>query len=126
MARSPIVLVVTSWDPNIQEAITDWLTGKKLHKSHARVSLRGSVKDRESVMKHIRFALDQYQLKEIHLINAEGDVAYADRKFTNAEQEREAHLNDLRNTRAAIRAELPKSKIFLYYISTKGVVEEID
>lgn len=125
MARTQIVLVASSSDPRYQEFIHQWLVRKKLYGNHIRVAIRGSVKDRETIMKHIRAAHVGYKLSEVHLLNVEDDPAYEDRKFSNRVIEKEAHVNDLKNTRAAIAAELPKLPVFLYYIDRKGTVEKV-
>lgn len=125
MLKTSIALVGSSSDPRYQEFIHQWLDRKKLYGNHIRVAIRGSVKDRETIMKHIRSAHAGYRLTEVHLFNVEDDPAYEDRKFPSRSIEKEAHVNDLNNTKAAIHAELPKLKIFLYYIDRKGTIEKI-
>jgi hypothetical protein len=125
MQKTSIALVASSSDPRYQEFIHQWLDRKKLYGNHIRVAIRGSVKDRETIMKHVRAAHSAYRLTEVHLMNVEDDPAYEDRKFANRSIEKEAHVNDLNNTRAAINAELPKLKVFLYYIDRKGTIEKI-
>lgn len=125
MALKAKALVATTSDPRYQETIHKWLVSKKLYGEHVRVSLAGCVKDRESLMKNVRFAIKFFGIKEAYLLNSRGDFAYADRKFANAELEKEAHQNDLRNTKAAIHAELPKLIVHLLFISKDQKVEEI-
>lgn len=125
MAQKAKALVGTTSDPRYQETIHKWLLSKKLYDDHVRVSLAGCVKDRESLMKNVRFASKYFDVKDIYLFNAENDHAYADRKFTDSTLEREAHQNDLRNTKAALRAELPKLAVHLFFISKNQKIEEI-
>lgn len=125
MAQKAKALVATTSDPRYQEAIHKWLLSKKLYGSHVRVSLAGCVKDRETLMKNVRFAARNFSVKDIYLLSAQNDLAYADRKFSDAALEKEAHQNDLRNTKAAIHAELPKLDVHCFFISKNQKIEEI-
>ena len=125
MALKAKALVATTSDPRYQGTIHKWLVSKKLYDDHVRVSLAGCVKDREALMKNVRFAVKNFGVKQIFLLNSEGDLAYADRKFSDSTMEKEAHQNDLRNTKAALRAELPKLDVHPFFISKKQKIEEI-
>lgn len=125
MGKKVTALVATTSDPRYQETIHQWLVRTKLYGEHIRLSLFGCVKDRETLMKTLRLSKKYFGISQIHLINAYGDIAYADRKFPSADIEKEAHLNDLRNTKAAIHAELSSLSVHLYYISKGGTIERV-
>lgn len=125
MARKVQTLVATSSDPRYQETIQKWVVSQKLSDKHVRIALAGCVKDRESLMKNIRAAHAQWSVTDLYLISSEGDPAYADRKFADAESEFEAHCNDLRNTQAAIHAELPDLTSNILFITKKQEVKKI-
>lgn len=120
-----IALVATSSDPRYQETIDKWLKTNHLYGEHVRVSVAGSVKDRETLMKNIRFAKKYFEITKIFLINTQGDMAYADRNFTSDDMEQEANRNDLMNTKAAINAELPDLDVQTLFISSKHTVEKV-
>lgn len=119
------VFIATSWDPRYQQSINEWITKNKFNGKHVRVSIAGCVKDRETLMKSLRSAVSAYGIKEVYLVNCEDDAAYSARKFTSSQLEKEAHVNDLHNTQAAIHAELPKLKTNLYFINKKLKLELI-
>lgn len=125
MKRTIISLVATSSDPRFQESIQAWIVKQKLASAHVRVAIRGCVKDRETLLKQLRASFKDHHFRDIRLVNVEGDPAYADRQFANKELEHEANCNDLRNTKAAIHAELPKLVVKLYYMEKSGAVEVI-
>lgn len=118
-------LVATSSDPRYQETIVNWLAAKKLSRDHVRVAVAGCVKDREAIMKNIRYANKFFGINQVYLINTGDDPAYVDRKFSDSQMEREAHRNDLKNTRAAILAEMPKMSINLIFIDQEKNIEEL-
>lgn len=125
MALKAKALVATTSDPRYQETIHKWLLSKKFYGQHVRVSLAGCVKDRESLMKNVRFSTKFFGISDVYLMNSQGDLAYADRKFSSPQLEKEAHQNDLRNTKAALRAELPQLAVHLFFISKTQKIEEI-
>ena len=125
MSQKASVLIATSSDPRYQQAIHDWILKMKLYGKHIRLSISGCVKDRETLMKNIRNAVTCYDVKDLYLINVENDPAYANRKFASSQMEKEAHVNDLHNTQAAIKAEMPKLKTYLYFINKKLDLELI-
>ncbi len=126
MKRKMVAFVATSSDPNYQDVIQKWIVKQKLGDSHVRVSIRGCVKDRETLLKQLRASYKDHHFAKMYLFNAEGDIAYAERKFASRDLEREAQRNDLRNTKAAINAELPKLQVALYYMTKSGAVEPVN
>lgn len=125
MTRKVQTLVATSSDPRYQETIQKWVVSQKFSNKHVRVSTAGCVKDRESLMKNIRAARSQWGIANIYLISSEDDPAYAERKFADAQSEFEAHCNDLRNTQAAIHAELPTLIVNTLFITKKQEIKKI-
>lgn len=119
-------LVATSSDPGIQEFIHQWLVKQQLYGEHVRLANIGSVKDRETLMKNIRFARKHFDISVVYLINCQKDVAYVDRNFASVEVEKEAHRNDLRNTKAAIKAEFPQLDVHTFYLNRQHVISEVD
>src|SRR3989344_2223139 len=100
-ARS-LSLIATCSEPELQQEVHQWLNQKKLYGSHHRVSVFGSVKNRETLMGQVRTTAQSGLLRRIFLFSHLGCTAYQDRNFANEELEREALVNDLNNTAAAI------------------------
>lgn len=91
-----------------------------------RISIFGGVKNREVLMGQLRAILSPLKLKDVHLVSHEGCLAYAARKFGSKDLEREALMNDLRNTRAAVMAEMPKLKVKTFIQAKNGKVSEVE
>lgn len=91
-----------------------------------RVSIFGGVKNREVLMGQIRAILSPLKLAEVHLVSHEGCLAYAARKFGSQDLEKDALMNDLRNTRAAIMAETPKLKVKAFILTKNKKIIEVE
>lgn len=77
-------------------------------------------------MGQLRTILSPLKLQNVNLVSHQGCLAYAARKFPNRNLEREALENDLRNTRAAIIAEMPKLKVKTFILTGKKRLEEVE
>lgn len=91
-----------------------------------RISIFGGVKNREVLMGQIRAILNPLKLAEVHLVSHEGCLAYAARKFGSHDLEKDALMNDLRNTRAAVMAEMPKLKVKTFIQTKNGKISEVE
>ena len=118
-------LVATCMDLRFQQVIHEWLEENKLYGKHDRVAMEGCVKDRETLMSQVRTSVEFHDTREIYLFNHEDCGAYKNREFANKALEKEAHENDLKNTKAALKAEFPQLKINTYFISLNGKIDEV-
>lgn len=125
MSAKAQALVAGCIDLRFQEVIHNWLTKNKLSGKHDRVSIAGCVKNRELLMNQIRISTELHSAREIYLFNHQDCGAYKDRGFTNKNMEREVHENDLRNTKAAIKAEFPKLKVRIFFITIDQKINEV-
>ncbi len=118
-----VVGCVEQW---AQKPTADFLAKKKDGLERVRMSIFGGVKNREVLMGQLRTTLNPLKVKEVNLISHEGCGAYIARKFANKSAEREALENDLRNTRAAIMAEMPKLKVKIFILTKKPEILEVE
>lgn len=118
-------LVATCMDLRFQQVVHEWLEKNKLYGKHDRVAMAGCVKDREILMSQVRTSVKLHGTQKIYLFNHEDCGAYEDRGFANKALEKEAHGNDLKNTKAALKAEFPQLTINTYFISLDGKINKV-
>ncbi len=125
MAKNSVVAAgcVEEW---VQKPISDFTSKRKDGLAHNRVAIFGGVKNREVLMGQLRAILTPLKVKEVNLFAHEDCQAYAARKFTSPDLEKEALQNDLRNTRAAIMAETPKLKVRAFIVTKNKKILEVE
>lgn len=125
MSAKAQALVATCMDLRFQRVVHEWLEKNELYGKHDRVAIAGCVKDREMLMGQVRTSVKLHSTAEIYLFNHEDCGAYKNREFANKALEKEAHENDLKNTRAALNAEFPQLKINIHFISLDGKINKV-
>lgn len=112
MANQCKALVINCMDYRLVQPVKDFVFSLGLNGSYDQVSLAGGAKnlvvtedtcDREFLVKQIELAKNLHGIEQVILINHTDCGAYGGQQaFKSEEEERERHLDDLRNAKKII------------------------
>ena len=111
--------VITCIDFRFQKMITDWLAENYSGKTFDRISIAGSSKNLDFVIKQIDISVALHHIKEVLVIHHEECGAYG------LESTLEKHTQDLQKTKTEILKKYPELSVSLYYLQLDGKFQKI-
>jgi len=114
-------------DFRIQSAMNDFVSSQNLTGNCDRVSVAGSCKDTDFILKQLEISHRLHHIKNVYLIHHQDCGAYGLPATTSPEEEKRLHQSDMESLRQKILATIsPNLHVYLYFAHLDGSVVPLE